>query len=111
MRSRRQFAAAQAARLAGQNEVARRLLERITGDLDPSQLAAVATARGRLELREGNLAVAYGVLASAASAVAAHDPAAGAALLADAAMVSFLSGDPVRASGARMASGGTRHGT
>lgn len=96
-RSRRWFAAAQAARLAGQNDVARRLLERITGDVDPSLSAAVATVRGRLELRAGRLAVAHAVLSNAASAVGAHDPAAAAALLADAAMAIFLAGDPVRA--------------
>jgi DNA-binding CsgD family transcriptional regulator len=96
MRSRRRFAAAQAARLAGQNDVARRLLEQVTDGTDPSLLAAVASIRGRLELREGKLAVAYAVL-SDASAAAADDPATAAALLADAAMVSFLAGDPVRA--------------
>jgi DNA-binding CsgD family transcriptional regulator len=93
-RSRRRFAAAQAARLAGQNDVARRLLEQVTGDLDPSLLAAVASARGRLEFREGRLAVAYSVLSDAS---AEAEPGAAAALLADAAMVSFLAGDPVRA--------------
>lgn len=67
-RLRRRFAAAQAARLAGQNDVARRLLERFTGDLDPSLSAAVATVRGRLELRAGRLGVAFAVLSSAALA-------------------------------------------
>ena len=96
-RSQRWFAAARAARMAGQNDLARRLFERVTGDLDPSLLAEVARARGRLEFRTGNLAVAYAVLSDAASALESHDPATAAALLADAAMVSFLSGDPVRA--------------
>jgi DNA-binding CsgD family transcriptional regulator len=96
-RARRWFAAAQAARLAGQYSEARGLLERITGDLDPSLLAAVATARGRLEFRAGRLAAAYAVLSNAASAARAHDPVATAGLLADAAMVSFLAGDPVKA--------------
>jgi DNA-binding NarL/FixJ family response regulator len=96
-RSRRWFAAAQAARLAGQNGVARSLLERITGDVEPSLLAAVAMARGRLEFRAGRLAAAYAVLSNGAWAAGARDPAAAAALLADAAMASFLAGDPVKA--------------
>ena len=96
-RARRWFGAAQAARLAGQNDVARHLLERVSGNGDPSLLAAAAMARGRIEVRAGRLASARAVLLDAASAAALQDPAATAALLADAAMASFLAGDPVQA--------------
>jgi DNA-binding CsgD family transcriptional regulator len=96
-RARRWFAAAQAARLAGQNDTARQLLERVTGDADPALLAAAAMARGRIEVRAGRLMASRAVLLDAASAAAAWEPAAAAALLADAAMASFLAGDPVQA--------------
>ena len=96
-RSQRRFAAAHAAWMAGQNDASRRLLEQVLGERDPSLRAAVAASLGRLELRAGKLAVALAVLTEAASSLGQDDPGAAAELLADAAMISFLAGEPIRA--------------
>jgi DNA-binding CsgD family transcriptional regulator len=98
-RPRRRFAAAQAARMAGQNDMARTCLEQMRGDphQSPALRAAAAASRGRLELRAGRLVTALAVLSEAASTVGAADSVAAAGLLADAAMISFLAGEPIPA--------------
>jgi len=94
-RSRRLFAAAGDAFLAGQTGRARELLT--TADAlseDPHLRASVAAGRGRVEALTGHPKLGYRIVFQAALAVRDTDAQRCAGLLADSAMAALLAGDP-----------------
>ena len=93
-RSKRLFAAADAADNGGHTEQALNLLARaLEGADEPRLRAAIQHARGRIELFRGRTYTAQQLLATEAAAIEPLDPDLAACMLADAALASLLAGD------------------
>jgi DNA-binding NarL/FixJ family response regulator len=93
-RARRLFAAAEAARLAGQNERALRLLDdALVSTADPQLRVGVQHVRGRIEFVRGRARTAYELLAGEASRILELEPDRAATMLAEAAIASLMAGD------------------
>jgi DNA-binding CsgD family transcriptional regulator len=92
--ARRLFAAADAARLAGQNERALALLDRALASTGSAQLrVAIQHVRGRIEFIRGQARTAYELLSTEAEPAREPDPDLAATMLAEAAIAALMAGD------------------